>query len=55
MSKEACYLCGRDPAAGYAAIYKDGVDKRYCHGDDDDDMSCYEAQVIGNALRGTSE
>ena len=37
MSKQACGLCGRDPAAGFAGV--DGV--RYCHGDFDPDPTCY--------------
>lgn len=45
MSKRKCYLCGKDPAEGYAAIWKDGVEKWFCHGDDDD-VSCYEVRVI---------
>lgn len=37
MSKQACALCVRDPAAGFATIN----DERYCHGDFDPDPTCY--------------
>ncbi len=34
---QACGLCGKDPAEGFASI--DGV--RYCHGDCDPEPTCY--------------
>lgn len=37
VSKKACGLCGKDPAAGFAAI----GDTFYCHGDDDPEPTCY--------------
>lgn len=36
-NKQACGLCGKDPAAGFASI----DDVRYCHGDDDPEPTCY--------------
>lgn len=46
-----CMYCGLNPAEGYAAIYKDGEEKWYCHGDDDG-VSCYERRVMIGALIG---
>lgn len=40
--------CGKNPAEGYASIYKDGVEKWYCHGDDD--FTCYERKSIELAV-----
>lgn len=37
MSRTACGLCGRDPAAGWAKM----DDVRFCHGDDDPEPTCY--------------
>jgi hypothetical protein len=44
---DACALCGRDPATGYASI---GA-SRYCHGDDER-PSCYERANFANAFPG---
>lgn len=38
-----CYLCGRDPAVGYASISIDGEERWYCHEDAED--TCYEKGV----------
>lgn len=34
---DACGLCFKDPAEGYASI----GDLRFCHGDDDPEPTCY--------------
>lgn len=39
MSAEACGLCGKDPAEGFATV----DDVRYCHGDFTPDPTCYMA------------
>jgi hypothetical protein len=44
MSKRRCGLCGLDPAAGFASI--NGV--FYCHGDEDEESTCY-MQAMANA------
>jgi hypothetical protein len=35
--KNKCVVCGKNPAAGWAWIGED----RYCHGDEDPDVTCY--------------
>jgi hypothetical protein len=45
--KTACALCGRDPAAGVARDYRDGVERRLCHGDDDPAPTCYSRWLYG--------
>ena len=35
-----CGWCGKNPATGFATI----CDVRLCHGDDDDDPTCYQLQ-----------
>lgn len=39
-----CYICKRDPAAGFASMWTEVEGERwYCHGDDDEDAAtCYE-------------
>ena len=39
-ASEPCARCGRDPAAGYASIIRDGKERWYCHGASR--PSCYE-------------
>lgn len=51
MTKRKCYLCGKDPAEGYASISRGGEEKWYCHGDDDD-LSCYERRGIAGKETG---
>jgi hypothetical protein len=43
----ACGLCGRDPAAGTAGAWNDGVETRLCHGDDDPTPTCYTRWLHG--------
>lgn len=39
-----CYRCGKNPAEGYASIWTPEHGQRwFCHGDDDDDPTCYMA------------
>jgi hypothetical protein len=46
-ASQACFLCGKDPAAGLASINS----ARLCHGDDDPEPTCYmRAQWEGVAL-----
>lgn len=46
MSKRKCYLCGKDPAEGFASIWTRETGERfYCHGDEQE-LSCYEATSI---------
>lgn len=41
-----CYLCGKNPAEGFASVWtRDGGERRFCHGDEQE-LSCYEAQSI---------
>ena len=60
-----CYICGKNPATGYASSWtaKDG-ERWYCHGDDDETPTCYErhdpperpfmSELFGNPpVRGT--
>lgn len=51
MSKQACGLCGKDPASGWAKI----GDVRYCHGDFDPDPTCYMASqwYVGDGTTNT--
>lgn len=42
-----CGLCGRDPAAGTAGAWNDGVETRLCHGDDDPTPTCYSRWLHG--------
>lgn len=37
MTAQACGLCGKDPAEGFAML----GDVRYCHGDWTPDPTCY--------------
>lgn len=49
-SRQACALCGKDPASGYAGV--DG--QRYCHGDNDPEPTCYmqaQRQLVGFTFR----
>jgi hypothetical protein len=39
---EPCQRCGQYPAAGFATING----RRYCHGDEDDSLTCYEQTSI---------
>ncbi|MEW1705933.1 hypothetical protein AB0230_01720 [Microbacterium sp. NPDC089190] len=39
MSKRKCVSCGKDPAEGFASVYRDGKEQWYCHPDDGE--SCY--------------
>lgn len=39
-----CYRCGKNPAEGFASIWTQATGERwYCHGDDDESPTCYEA------------
>lgn len=40
-----CAACGL-PATGLASIESDGVERRYCHGDNDPEPTCYMRQRI---------
>lgn len=38
-----CVRCGRNPAAGYASYYtRETGEMWFCHGDDDEEQTCYE-------------
>lgn len=38
-----CVKCGRNPAAGYASVWTAATGEQwYCHGDDDEEATCYE-------------
>ena len=39
-SKRVCGICGRDPAAGHASVYRDGKETWFCH--EDGNVTCYE-------------
>jgi len=42
-----CGVCGHDPARGLASITTDGKETYYCHGDEQDDPTCYQIAQLG--------
>ena len=51
MSERKCGLCGRDPAVGYASVTVGDEETHFCHGDFDDEPTCYERQGQDDATQ----
>ena len=43
-----CGICGKNPAEGLASIEEGGVETYYCHGDEQDDLTCYQIVQLGS-------
>lgn len=53
MSRRICVVCGKDPAEGYASVYRDGKEQWYCHPDEGE--SCYVAESTETTVGEMSE